>query len=425
MRSLIEKILQTGGAKIYSVLLGIITLSITARWLGPEGRGIYAVVVTWLTIFVELTSLSLGSVLIFKASKERDEHWMSEMIGTLMVHTVIVTIISWLVVAGMYLGGKYLDWPNPLGDIPVFALMIGFLMLPFVLWEVYTQPLLNIEDRLNIFNKFQIAGSTTNTLSVALLVIGAGLGVLGAILSKFLWQLIIAIGGINNLLKNLPGKITYSFTTYKDLIKNGLKMHLNTIGAMMTMHIDIVMVSAYLGNEQTGLYQLAVQMSQMMLIIPFAAMTVLQGELTRKGIYDVWAYQKKILFLTLGVVTVGVLVAALTAQWWLIWLAGPEFEGTIVIFQWLALSVIVTTVTTILSVQWVGRGLFLQISTITLIKGALNIGLNALLIPKYGVMGAVWATLGVVSFSLIVNIVMFIYWEFDTRRHFRTEDSKA
>ena len=48
---------------------------------------------------------------------------------------------------------------------------------------------------------------------------------------------------------------------------------------------------------------------------------------------------------------------------------------------------------------------------ITLAKGILNIGLHALLIPKYGILGAVYATIGVVTLSLFINIAMFIYCE--------------
>jgi O-antigen/teichoic acid export membrane protein len=419
MRNLLIKIMQTGGAKIYSVLLGIITLSITARWLGPEGRGIVASVITWVNIFTELAAVSLGSVLIFKASKDRDAKWIPKMLGTLFGHTVIVTLLSWSLIALLYMAGHYWGLPNLLGEIPAVALLVGFLILPLGLWDVYSRDLLNIEDRLGVYNKFQIMGSTANSLSIVLLVVISGFGVLGVLLSKIIWQSIIAIGGIRDLISHTSEKITYSYETYKDLLKNGLKMHLGTIGAIMTTSIDIIMVNAYLGNEQTGLYQLAVQMCQMMLIVSYAANTVLQGELTRKGVHGVWAYQKKILALTLLFIISASLFLGFTAKWWLIWLAGEEFSGAIIIFQLLLFTIIVNTLNTIMSVQWIGRGWFLLNSMITLTKGGLNIGLNALLIPKYGVMGAVYATIGVVTLSLFINIAMIIYCELDVRKHFK------
>ncbi len=417
MRNLIIKIMQTGGAKIYSVLLGIITLSITARWLGPEGRGIVASVITWVTIFTELAAVSLGSVLIFKATKDRDEKWIPRMLGTLFGHTVIVTLLSWSLIALLYIAGNHWGLPNLLGEIPAIALLVGFLILPLGLWDVYSRDLLNIEDRLNVYNKFQIVGSTVNSLSIVVLVVVSGFGVLGVLFSKIIWQLIIAVGGIRDLISHTSTKITYSFETYKDLLKNGLKMHLGTIGAIMTTSIDIVMVNAYLGNEQTGIYQLAVQMSQLMLIVSYSANTVLQGELTRKGVYGVWSYQKKILGMTLAFIIASSIFMGFTAKWWLITLAGEEFREAIIIFQLLLITIVVNTINTVMSVQWIGRGWFLLNSGITLFKGVMNIGLNALLIPQYGILGAVYATIAVITFSLFINIAMFIYCELDSRRH--------
>lgn len=417
MRNLILKIIHASGAKIYSVLLGIITLAIIARWLGPEGMGIVATVNTWVQIFVEVTGLSLGSVLIYKATHKRHKGWLASIMGALYRHTLLVTLLSWAIVTLLFVGGKYWNWPNVFGEIPAIALVIGFFALPFGLWDLYTNSLLNIEDRLSVYNKYQIIGSTTNTLSIIVLVIFAGFGVLGVIFSRVLWQFIIAFGGIKNLLKNNVTKISYQTDIYKDLLKSGIKMHIGTIGAIMTLSIDIVMVNAYLGNERTGIYQLAVQMSQLMLLVSYAATTVLQGELTRKGIHGIWTYQKKILGLSLLFIICASLFMGSTVKWWLVWIAGEEFKDAIPIFQLLLITIVVNTITAVMSVQWIGRGWFILNSSITLVKGLMNIGLNALLIPKYGIFGAVYATIAVITLSLFINIAMFIYCELDTRRH--------
>lgn len=417
MRQLIHKIILTSGAKIYSVLLGIIALSITARWLGPEGRGIIATVITWVEIAIEVTALSLGQILIFKASRERQDNWLGSMLGILLRHTVIVSLFSWAVVALLYFGGTYWGWPRVFGELPGIALLIGFIVLPFGLWDIYSKSLLNIEDKLSVYNRYQVIGSSVNTLAIILFIVVAGFGVLGVLVSKVLWSAIIAYGGVRNLLGRVTGPVRFQMAGYVDLLKNGAKFHLGTIGAIMTLSIDIVMVNAYLGNESTGIYQLAVQMSQLMLIVSYAATTVLEGELTRKGVQGIWPYQKKILALTVAFIIVASLFMGATAKWWIIWLAGDEFSEAILVFQLLLVTIVVNTITAIMNVQWIGRGWFVQHSLITLFKGVMNIALNALLIPHYGILGAVYATIAVVSFSLFINIGLFIYCERDNRQY--------
>lgn len=431
MHKIILKIIQTSGAKIYALLLGMITLSITARYLEPEGRGIVATIVTWMTFLVELGELSLSGAIVYNAtennaSENGKESLLPGMLGTLGFHTFFITLLSWALIALLYFGGHHWNFiPNVFEDTPGLPLLVGFLIMPFALWGLFTRTLLNIEDRLNVFNKYQIIGSTSNSIAVVGLIAASGVGVIGVLMARFLWEGIVALGGLKELLARKKAAITLNFSHYKDLVVKGLKMHMNMVGAMMLTSIDIIMVSSYLGNEETGIYQLAVQTSLMMMIVPYSVMTVLQGEVTRKGVHGVWPYQKKLLFLTTAFIIISAIITGLTAKWWLLWLAGEEFKQAITIFQYLLIWVIVSTGTAILSVQWIARGLFLQLSTASILTGLMNIGLNAAFIPKYGIMGAVWATLGTAVLAFIINVGMFIWVERDVRRHNRLETENA
>ena len=417
MKNILYSILQTGGAKIYSLLLSVIALSLTTRWLGAEGRGIFVSVSTWLDLFITIGGLSFGTVFIYQATKERDENWLAKRISAINIHIVVVTLLSLLFVSLSYYSASHWGTRNLFDNIPLYALFLGLIALPFGLWEYYSNSLLNIENKLSYFNRFQIIGSTSNSLVIIVFIIIIPLGVYGVILAKVVWKAIVAIGGLKKLLSLKKTALHYSFNHYRHLVKEGLKVHLNTIGALMTTTIDIIMVNSYLGNEQTAYYQLAVQLNQMLLIIPYAAMTVLQGEVTRKSHYDIWHQQLKLLGMSTGFIIVAGAIAAMTAQWWLVWLAGESFTPAIEIFQYLLLFTLISTFTILLSVQWVARGLFTAISIITLIKGMINISLNALLIPQYGLMGAVWATYAVVAFSLTINLFMMLYCELDWRKN--------
>ena len=427
MKQLLQKIIETGGAKIYAVLLGIITLAISARWLGPEGRGIYAAVTTWVILFTDLTHLSLGTALIHRATNEREQGWLSSVMGNLFSFTVVVTLFSWSIALLIYYAGQW-GLPTLFNDLPWWALLIGFIAMPFGIWDSYTQTLLNIEDKLRYYNKVQIAGSTSNTLLVILLVVVQGLGVAGALFAKLFWASLVAIGGIHKLLFITKERATGGIRTVstnmgelKSLVTNGLKLHVGILGTLMLVHIDIIMVNSYLGNVQTGIYQLAVQVVSMMLIVSYASMTVLQGEATKLGAYRLWAKQKKILMMVFAFIVVACFIAAVTADWWLILLAGQEFAASVPIFRMLVFVVMEQTVTNILSVQFVARGWFWQLSAINISKGILNVVLNMILIPKYGIEGAVYGTLIVSACVFTLNIFLFFYFDRNVKKHLASE----
>lgn len=421
MFTLIIKIVQTSGAQIYAALLGIITLSITARWLGPEGRGIIAYITTWAVVFIEIGTLTLTSVLIYRATQDCDEAWLGRMLGTLAGYIVLASGVIWLIIIIYYFGERYAGFHPFFRDLPPLALILGFLLLPIGIAEHYARSLLTIEDKLNIYNRFQIIGSTTNVFIVIILVAGLGLNIYGVLIGRLVWDLFLALGPSGYLYKKAKGSISFCKKELKSLVIDGSKIHLNTIGALLVLHVDIIMIGTYLGEKETGLYQLAVQTSQMMMMLPYAAATVLQGEVTRRGIHDVWSYQKKILGLTLLAMIAASIIFGFTAEWWMLLLAGDEFAPSVTLFQYLLIALLFATVSAIINVQWVARGLFWQLSAISLFKGGANIVLNMILLPKYGLMGAVWATLAVFAISFIADIAMFIYCETDARRHKSSE----
>ena len=74
------------------------------------------------------------------------------------------------------------------------------------------------------------------------------------------------------------------------------------------------------------------------------------------------------------------------------------------------------TFANLMASQWIGRGLFKSASGLTLLVGALNIVGNRLLIPTYGLEGAVWATLGSYLVSVLGNAVFAVWLVRRSRR---------
>ena len=133
MRDLWQKILQTGGVKIYAAVLGMVSITVTARVLGPEGRGELVAITTWVTTFSTFAYLSLGQVAVHRAAKSQGQSWLPDAYHTLLSFAVIGTLIGWFFAYAMYAG----PWPNIFGDITPVWLLLGFLLLPFRIWEHY------------------------------------------------------------------------------------------------------------------------------------------------------------------------------------------------------------------------------------------------------------------------------------------------
>lgn len=408
MKQLWVNIAHTSGAKVYSLLVGVLTLSLTARLLGPEGRGQVAVITTWVGMFSTFAYLSLGQVALHRMAADPAHKRFGYLLGSLLLLTVLLTAAGWLVAAGMH---TY----NPNGTfkgLPAVALLVGFMALPFMVWEQYSSSLLMGLDRVRIYNRNQVLGRTTTVAAVFALVGGLGLGVAGVLVASLLGQIIVALGGIGFLLafarkKGVACKPQRAET--QALLLGGAKLHLNAIGTFLFTSVNVLILNNYHGAEQTGYFQMATQLLGVLLIIPSSASMVIYGKVTSLGPNGAWPDNKRLLIqITLAMVGLSA-IAAVLAPWGITLLAGEKFRPAVEPFQWMLLGLIGMTFSTVMAPQWIGRGYFWQAAGLTFLVGAINLAANFWLIPLYGMTGAIYAFLGTYLFSVVGNGVMALH----------------
>lgn len=405
MRELWGSIAHASGAKIYSLLVGVFTLSLTARLLGPEGRGQVAAITTWVGMFSTFAYLSLGQVALHRMATDQEHRRFGSLLGSLLLMAMGLTLAGWLVAFGLH-------WYNPEGvfkGLPTFLLVVGFLTLPFMIWEQYGSSLLMGLERLRTYNRYQIIGRTVSVAGVFVLVGGFGLGVAGALESNLLGQVIVAIGGIGFLFSFARNKQCACWpdkSEIKALLAGGAKLHLNAIGAFLFISANILILHNYHGAKETGYFQLAIQLLSVLMIIPQAASMVLYGKVTSLGPNKAWPHNKRLLVqITLCMMALSA-IAALLAPWGITLLAGEAFRPAVEPFQWMLLGLIGMTFSTVMAPQWIGRGYFWQAAGLTFLVGAINLVANFWLIPLHGMRGAVYAFLGTYAFSIFSNGAM-------------------
>jgi O-antigen/teichoic acid export membrane protein len=411
MRELWLKIAHAGGARSYGLLISFITLIITARWLGPQGRGVLAAVITWVTLFATFGSLSLGQVAIHRAAERRGEPWLGETLAMLLVITAVVTAAGWLIAAVLYVATRGAMFHG----IAPAILIAGFMMLPFLLWEQYGSSLLTAIDRLDIYNNWQIVGRTAGV--VLLLIMAASRwGVLGAVVALVVAQAVTGVAGLPHLLRAAGGFVPLRIGAIGELLRGGAKLHLNAIGMYLVMSTDVLIINYYRGAAETGYYQLAVQLVNTLLIIPQAAAMVLYGRVAQLGPDAAWAYNRRALGGVTLLVVILAAIAAFAGPLLIPLIAGHSFDPAIAPFRWLLAAVVGMTFATMMAPQWIGRGMFLQASLITALLGAMNLVISLAWVPRYGMYGSVAGTVITYVVAVIVNSVMAVVCERSARR---------
>lgn len=406
MLQLWYKIAHTSGAKVYSLVIGIVSLSITARWLGPEGRGMLAAVTTWVGLFSTVGYLSLGQAAIYRATEKRNENWLAPTLGSLLLLTAIISCVGWGVALSLYAvtEGEIFEHLSPA------VLFAGFLALPFSVWEQYGSSLLMAIDRLTVYNNAQIVARTISVLLVVwAMLINAPL--VSALVIALVSQALVALAGLDILFAQAAPRVRPDWGTMKALLSGGIKLHLNAIGMVLIASTDVLLITHYHGTTETGHYQLAMQLVNVLLILPHSTSQVLYGKITQMGPDSAWFYQRKmLLWVTLGMIVIAG-AAAVLSPWVIPLIAGPGFAASITPFRLLLVALVGMTFSVVVAPQWIGRGMFWQAAAITFILGVLNLVVGLLLIPTYGMYGAVIGTIVTYTISVLTNGGMAVWCE--------------
>lgn len=406
MKTMYLNIFRTSGVRVYTLLIGVVSLALTARVLGPEGRGLIAGVTSWLILFATLGSLSLGQVITHRATEHAGEPWLRLIFGTLLVLAGALSIVSWLAAVAM----AHIN-PNMYGSLPFWALALGFSMLPFYIWERYGAQLLISTGNLEFYNRRLVAISTVGLVVLAGVLLILEAGVIGALSVTVAVAALASLGGMYRLWILSGRSIIFDKNEAALLVRDGAKLHLNAVGGTMLSVVSVLMVNYYGSQAEVGQFQLAMQLAMVLMIVPQSTAMVLSQEMAKSGVDAVWAKQKRVILRMLAVVVVLSVAAYLVAPRLIVLVAGNRFEPAAEIFRVLLLGGLGLSLAYGMANQWLGRGLFIQTSLLTLLFGGLNVVLGIFWIPRYGAIGAAWSFATAYLLGILTNVGMAILIE--------------
>lgn len=398
------QVLATGLARTFGLLVSAVSLVVAARFLGPARHGELAATINWMNLLATLGSLSLGQVALHAITGQRREEWLGPTMATLLVLTGIIAAALGLGLAiGFAVGGP--AWFGPVSP-GLFAL--GACLLPLLIWDSYATPVVTAANRLQTYNVLQVTG---RVLTLGLLIAGLAAGgrqaaVLAAIIGGNAW---IVAGSIRDLGRIAAGPLRPSLPLARRLLAGGLRLHWNAVATFFIMPIGVLVTNAVRGPAETGYYQLALQLFGALTVIPTSAAVVLYGHVARDGADGAWPVQRRVLVGMVALMTVAAILSAAIAPWMVTTLAGEAFAPSATVFRVMLLAMTGVTIASVMAPQWIGRGLFVQASALTVVLGFANFAATIWLVGRMGMLGAAWALVGTYVLFAAANLAMAIH----------------
>jgi len=406
MKILWQNVVEVGAARIYTLLVGTAVVLLTARILGPERQGIIAAAIAWASLFANFAGLSLGQVVHYRIQAQKNQDWFPGIFGGLLFFAFTLTLVAHLVAYALY----QLTEGELFKNISPPVLIIAFTLIPLIIWEQYSSNLLAAVGRLRQYNTAQYIGRSFWIISIIVLLVILDMGVKGALIAQALGQAIVVLIGSVALFKVAPNSLQVKKDEIKEMLKGSAKLHFTSVSAFLLAQASILMLNHFGSKTEVGLFQLAFQMVIMLLIVPQAASIALYSRLSKVGPDILWPEQKKLILQVLGIILFLCVLAYFAAPIIVPLAVGPEFLPAVKVFRLLLPIIIGMSLVQLMTPQWIGRGFFFPATIATSIVAAANIAMNAVLIPKYGMMGAVWTALFSYLGVAVLVQTYFAWW---------------
>lgn len=398
-----SNVVWTGLGNGVMLVVGLSSSILLARWLGPEGRGLYALILaTSMTLAAVLGNNAWTQALAFLAGKNR--FLPRQIAGHSMIIVGVCTTL--LVVSLIVLPDRFLESLIPeLREAHLWLVVI--LTCATLLFSMLTGLLLGL-NQVPLFTSLSVVRAVVALVLQVLL-----LGVLGLGLQGAMWELVVS--GLFAVCMTLVVfvwkagvdlKVRTGF--FRNVLGYGARSYPGHLGVVLLSRIDIYFVALFGGAAAAGIYAVAKGLTEIAAIVEQSISQgitprVIAGEHVAAAAIVARAFR-----ISLWINVLGLLAGAVAVSWLIPLVYGDEYAAAVPAFLLLLPGVLMLTTRTLgtyFSMQ-IGRP---EIPTYYILAaGLLSLPVSFLLTREYGYLGAASAFSIVAFIRGIAAIVLFM-----------------
>jgi polysaccharide transporter, PST family len=383
-----------------TIPLSIATSILLVRFLGREHMGQYGALYAYLSLFAFLSTGALDQILAREASVRR-----ADTAQIFHVATIVAFVFSLFGTALAYLLGPQFGFHGTMHWLILVAAVDMLILPPF------RQP--GIIFQVDMRQWFAVA---IGVMRQALWLIAVALMALHSvafyhvIIARTLCGFAETAATLFLIRKqgSLSGPRHFVWSEARRLVREAFPLALSTVAVSVYQRIDQVMLHKMSGDKVLGPYVVAVQLTEFFSLLPVALMSTLFPTLSRSASdpqrFDRYLRESYRFLLVVAFAACAVVTPVATPFVELFY--GKEFLPTaplLIVLIWSEVPIFFVVV--IMNAMIASR--IQRLMPLPAFAGAAcNILLNLVLIPRYGALGASWAT--IVSYCL-ADIVLLLF----------------
>lgn len=388
MTSLLRSIISIFSGRVVGLVIGIVFTPILVRIISQSQYGLYATVLAGFSI---ITLVSKGG--LFDATRKvvgdgkDDSYRVSKVASVSLLISVGYALLTGIAVL----------LSSELGILPATYVPYIWAIITVIffgnMYAVARSAFYGVQ-RESIAEALEISRQLVYT-SVALLLAYVGYGVVGVLAGYALSFVLLCILGLVVLRRSIPLALPSKDDALeygRDIISFGGYQLIGGVSAMLLYKVDILLVESFRGQTAAALYQSAIVPAEMIWFVP----SVIQAAFLQHTAHswsngDVDTINRnlkegfKYAVLSLSLFGIGLFVLA---EPFLSVYFGPSYSASSTTLQILLIGTFFLGTTRVVTPVLHATGWVRESEAITVIGLCINLVLNVLLIPEYGIIGA-------------------------------------
>lgn len=367
----------TISTRLLIIAAGVATSIITARALGPVGRGDYFFVVTLTASIVQVTNLGLHASNTYLVAKDRS------LLGALVANSLWVSL---LLGGGVGSLASLVVWQAKLfPQTPTEYLWVVPALAPVTLFFMLGTNLLVGVERVVAYNAVEAASRVV----VLLLLAAAGLAALsvsGFLAASLVSWALAAAGLLALLRRRSKDSIAFSVDTFRAGVRFATKAYLIAAAGFLLVRSSVFLVARLYSSVEVGYLSIATQFTDILGILPASVALLLFPRLVRES--DGWEQTVRTCLAVGGALTLASLVLAIAAEPVVGLLFGDQYLPAVPILRWLLPGTVALGITSVLSQYLASVGIPRSLVAAWAIGVLMMLALGRLLVPAHGGVGA-------------------------------------
>lgn len=405
-KGLLGNTIKTMAISVGILLVNVLTGVITARLLGPEGRGLQMAMILWPQFLAFSTTLGLHAALLYhvkKTPEDEDQLYYSSLFMT--IGTGLAAMLIGLLLIPLRMGGQFPPAVVTTGQL--LMVIVPFMHLFFIHNARY-----RAREEFARFNRMRYL---IPLITLGLLILLAAARQLTPYSAAAAYLLPYAPVALWALYKGL-GTYRLKLRNIRDASRRMFRYGLGSYGVdllgNLILYIDQIILVGILAPQALGLYVVAVSLSRMVNVFSASIIMVLfpqaSGLEAREAAILSLRVYKLSTFIALAVSAVVIAVSPLLIRV----LYGTDFLAAIPVFRYLLLEVVIGGAALVLGQAFMAAGKPWIVSLSQGIGLALIVPLLYGLVPLYGIEGA---GLALLLAALVRLVYMLIFFEYQFR----------